>query len=261
MSSSSAQEQVFSLPELTVAIILQLPLRDILVNAQRVSREWESAVKSAKVQYALYLKPLPSSECVKAQFNPLLEAAFPPWFKNIKRTSAKVGSKRVSRGWQFKELLKWGSSAEACAAYSRKEASWRRMLPVQPPATIFEVVKIEHYQTGSFKEVGEVTFRDGVRMGTLYDLAQKTVAKPISSFEMKWQMFPPLDGEPEDSGEDTPLHEVSKRARGEGPPKVTMRTNYTFQCSMGMRPDVGPEFVSKGYEELDIAFGNETRLR
>lgn len=96
-------------------------------------------------------------------------------------------------------------------------------------------------------------------MGTLYDFAQKTVARPISKFHVKWHMFPPMEGECEDN-DDSPLQEVSKRARGEGPPKVTMRTSFTFQCSIDMASDVPEKFESEGYEDLDIKFGPEKRI-
>ncbi|KAG4428361.1 hypothetical protein IFR05_016155 [Cadophora sp. M221] len=260
MTSTSARDQVFAIPELTTAIILQLPIQDILIHAQRVNRNWKSAVDSLSVQQALFLSPRPSGPCLKPEFNPLLVEKFPHWFKPTQRK----GTGREKRGWQFEEL-EWGSNTEKCAAYSRKEASWRRMLPVQPPATILEVRQAEHYQTGSYLTVGQVEFEEGVRMGTTYDWAQKTVARPISKFQMKWHMAPPTDDAeldfsmPPDEKE-TP-EEIEKRARGQGQPKVTMYTSYTMQCSMGVGGDIGPQFVSKGSEELDISWGEETSLR
>ncbi|KAH7407339.1 hypothetical protein BKA64DRAFT_412782 [Cadophora sp. MPI-SDFR-AT-0126] len=256
MSSLSARDQVLSLPELTAAIIIQLPLNDILINAQRVNRSWKAAVDSLPVQQALYFAALPSDCGLKPAFNPLLAEKFPHWFKPTERR----GSGRGKRGWQFEEL-EWGSSVKKCAAYARKDASWRRMLPVQPPATIFEVRQAEHYQTGSYQKVGQIDLKDGVRMGTLYDWAQKTVATPISGFQMKWHMAPPS----EDAklsfampADDIETHEeLERRKRGEGLPKVTMRTSYTMQCCIGMGPDVGPEFVSEGYEDLNLSWGEE----
>ncbi|PVH83800.1 hypothetical protein DL98DRAFT_512951 [Cadophora sp. DSE1049] len=259
MSSGSARDQVLSLPELNAAIIIQLPINDILINAQRVNRNWKAAVDSLPVQRALFLEPLPSDRGLKPEFNPLLVGKFPHWFKPTERK----GSGRGKRGWQFKEL-EWGSSAETCAAYARKDASWRQMLPVQPPATIFEIRQAGHYQMGSYLKVGQVTFKDGVRMGTLYDWAQKTVATPISGFQMKWHMAAPSEDAkvsfamPADEPE-TP-EELEKRARGRGPPKVTMRTRYTMQCCVDMEPDVGPEFVSEGYEDLKLSWGEEKDL-
>ena len=260
MFSASAQDQVLSLPELTAAIIIQLPINDILVNAQRVNRDWKAAVDSLPVQQALFFAPVPSDRGLIPEFNPLLVEKFSPWFKSTERK----GSGRGSRGWQFTEL-EWGSSKEKCAAYVRKEASWRRMLPVQPPATIFEVRQASHYQLGSDLEVGQITFEDGVRMGTLYDWAQKTVATPISAFQMKWNMAPPSeDLEPSFSmpadDPETP-EDIEKRKMGEGPPKVTMRTSYTMQCCIGMDPDVGREFVSEGFEDLKLSWGEKKDLR
>ncbi|KAH9220747.1 hypothetical protein DL95DRAFT_382668 [Leptodontidium sp. 2 PMI_412] len=260
MASISARDQVFAIPELTTAIILQLPIQDILIHAQLVNRSWKAAVDSLSVQQALFLSPRSSNPGLKPEFNPLLVKSFPHWFKPTERK----GTGRGKRGWQFKEL-EWGSSDEKCAAYARKEASWRRMLPVQPPATNLEIRQAEHYQLGSYLTVGQVEFAEGVRMGTIYDWAQKTVARPISKFQMKWHMAPPtLDPELDYSmaaDEMESLEEIEKRARGQGPPKVTMHTSYTMQCSVGLGGDVGPKFVSQGFEELDISWGEEISLR
>jgi len=123
------------------------------------------------------------------------------------------------------------------------------MLPVQPPATVFEVDAVSHYQMGSDYQKGKVGFVDGVRMGTLYDYAMKTVATPISRFSVHWHMMPRVrdEGESESEGADRGVEDEEGK-------KVTMYTSYTFQCSIGMPSSLGPEFRSKGFQELDIAF-------
>ncbi|KAH7357053.1 hypothetical protein BKA65DRAFT_496116 [Rhexocercosporidium sp. MPI-PUGE-AT-0058] len=260
MSSTSSTDQVFAVPELITAIILQLPIQDILTHAQLVNRSWKLAVDSLPVQQAVFLTPQQSDHGMKPKFNPLLKEKFPSWFNCAERNN----TDRDKRGWQF-ERLEWGSSPEKCAAYARKEASWRQMLPVQPPATIFEVRKAEHYQGRSYLKVGQVAFSEGVRMGTLYDWAQKTFRMPISEFQMKWHMVSPTEdveldfSMPPDETE-TP-DEIEKRMMGQGPPKVTMNTSYTMQCDFGMEPDVQPKFISEGYEDLSITWGGEKNLR
>ncbi|KAK0100832.1 hypothetical protein ONS95_007279 [Cadophora gregata] len=256
MPSISARDKVLALPELTAAIVIQLPINDILINAQRVSSKWKAAVDSLPVQQVLFFAPLPSDRGLKPQFNPLLAEKFPAWFKPTERK----GSHRGSRGWKFEEL-EWGSTKEKCAAYVRKDASWRRMLPVQPPATIFEVRQASHYQMGSYLKVGHITVEDGVRMGTVYDWAQKTVTTPISDFQMKWHMAHPNDDAKLSFGmsadEMDTAEEFDRRAQGGGSPKVTMYTSYTMQCCVDMDPDVGSEFVSGGYEDLKLSWEEE----
>ena len=51
--------------------------------------------------------------------------------------------------------------------------------------------------------------------------------------------------------------ETERRALGKGPPKVTMYKCWTMQCDADMEPDVGPEFSSEGYEDLDISWEQE----
>ncbi|KAE8444470.1 hypothetical protein EG329_000561 [Mollisiaceae sp. DMI_Dod_QoI] len=236
---SLAQEQAFSLPEIVETILLQLPLRDLLINGQLVCHSWNSAIQSPTLQQALFIQPQPKTDDQEPRFNPLLKEAFFPWFdKNQKQN-------RFSRGNEFR-TLDWNSNDKKRAAYARKEASWRRMLPVQPPATTFEVDAISNYQMGSRRQKGEVRFEEGVRMGALYDYAQKTVAKPISSFWVEWHMVPE-----EEDDSDTPLRQEVEWKPSQ---KVTVHTSYTFQCVQGMRGDVGPEFRSEGYENLEITF-------
>ncbi|KAF8850621.1 hypothetical protein BDZ45DRAFT_679679 [Acephala macrosclerotiorum] len=233
-----AQEQALSLPEILENILLQLPVRDLLVNAQLVCRRWNTVIKSPTLQQALFFLPESENKDQEPRFNPLLKEVFPPWFsKNQKIIYA--------RGKVFNEL-DWNSSHEKIAAYARKEASWRQMLPVQPPPTTLDVDAITLARGGGQQSKGEVKFKDGVRMGTLYDYAQKTVSRPISSFWVEWKMFPPIN---DDS--DAPLQE---EAAWQPSPTVTMHIRHTVQCMLGMPSDVKPEFKSEAYEDLYIAF-------
>ncbi|CZT13032.1 uncharacterized protein RCO7_04269 [Rhynchosporium graminicola] len=227
--------------------------QDILINATLVNHSWKDATDSLPIQRALFFAPRSSNQGLKADFNPLLVEKFPSWFKSTEPKNAGYNK----RGWEFKDL-EWGINDKKCAAYKRKEASWRIMLPVQPSATVFVVREAKHYPGCSYLKVGEVTIKEGVRMGTIYDWAQKTARMPIYSFQMKWHMVHP-DEDMEIDFSMPPddlqiLEENEKRRRGEGPPRVTMRTSYTMQCSIGIDLDVGPEFVSDGYEDLELAW-------
>jgi hypothetical protein len=115
---------------------------------------------------------------------------------------------------------------------------------------------------------GEVRFEDGVRMGTLYDLAYQTVAVPISGFRVVWNMMAKDD---KGNGEvdlelpdiDMPLRKVvaANKRKEEADYMVTMLTTYTIQCKRGMPPDVGEEFRSEGFERLDMKMEETKSLR
>ncbi|KAL2072039.1 hypothetical protein VTL71DRAFT_11382 [Oculimacula yallundae] len=247
METSSAKDRVLSLPELLIAIIIQLPQREILVNAQRVSHKWHAIVKSQRIQQALFFA---SSSPTEPVFNPMLTEAFPPWFKPPNTTSYLPE--------QSFDGLDWASSSAKRDAYSRKEASWRKMLVVQPPARTLEIVQCKSYPRGTWKKVGNVTFADGVRMGVLFDYAQNTVSSMNWWFCVQWHILNRVDEEHKNNG--ASIEENLDREIGLGDSKVTLRTNYSFQCVKSCRKEYGPghRFRSEGYKELKVIFGEET---
>lgn len=116
--------------------MLHLPERDLLTNAQRVNQLWYSIITTfCSLQQKLYFQPLPSTkyttECIA---NPILVELFSPWFKGFKRDIPPTSIERDD----FRSL-DWNSSGAKREAYRRKDASWRRMLVVQPP-----VIKLTH---------------------------------------------------------------------------------------------------------------------
>ena len=172
--NASASHAFFSTPELLEGFLLEVPLRDLLVAAQRVNPNWHEMVASSPaLQQKLFFQPRSAQEDRELEFNPLLQQLFPPWFETPKS--------RFERGEPFK-ALQWNKNPTTQMAYARREASWRRMLPMQPPPKTLRVVKHSYSQGGESKAGGGIKFQDGVRMGTLYDLAQEAVAIPISSF-------------------------------------------------------------------------------
>jgi hypothetical protein len=232
--TSSTANQALHIPEILHSILLQLPLQDLLVNAQLVSHDWHSAIKtSSRLQQALFLEPALGGDSQKLVFNPILQKAFPPWFQQP--------ASLYSRGKVFTDL-DWSQPDERRRAFMRKEASWRRMLPTQPAPHTLAVFKHVSMRRAGKKYQGEVEFPDGVRMATLYDFAYVTVAEPISSFLMMWSVRLEIDSE----------NKTVPSSDGESCDVVTMRVNHTQQCNRGMPRDVGPEFRSEGFEELDI---------
>ncbi|KUJ13209.1 uncharacterized protein LY89DRAFT_784962 [Mollisia scopiformis] len=238
-----AQNQVFALPEIVENILLQLPLRDLLVNAQRVCHGWNEVTKSPTLQQALFFEPSPQSQTTDPTFNPLLQEVFKPWFTAEQRKS------RYNRGEQFL-ALDWNSSDAKREAYRKEEASWRRMLPIQPPATVFQIDAKTYSMGGTFRERGELTITDGVRMGVLYDYAYVAVACPISSFWVEWNMLPRVDAY------DSDQFDVRGNSKEDGP-MVTLHTRHTIQCCVDDVPDIPWQLESKGYKKLDIPSWDE----
>ncbi|KAK8087138.1 hypothetical protein PG994_002112 [Apiospora phragmitis] len=97
MATEQAQHAVLlEIPELLETILLHLEQRDLLVNAQRVCRQWRQCItETISIQQHLFLLPEParstsSNSNAEADAdalpaprpNPLLARHFPEWFKH-----------------------------------------------------------------------------------------------------------------------------------------------------------------------------------
>jgi hypothetical protein len=248
LAALTAKDPIFLIPEIIEAILARLPPRDLLVNAQRVNHTWNAIIKSSpRIQQALFFESLSRNSNWEPEMNPLLEHAFPPWFQDPGKDDD------IDQFWKLGAecfmTLDWNSSGKKRAAYARKEASWRWMLPVQPPARTLEIVKYAYSMKGSWRRTGKLYFKDGARMGTLYDLAQKEVAIPLTGFSIKWHSLHGSENEDEVSGVQNYLFGRSKN-------RVTMTVAWTEQGGIGRSEPLGPEFKSQAYEVLDIRLGN-----
>jgi hypothetical protein len=250
------RDEVLAIPELISAILLQLPLQDLLVNAQLVCHDWNNLIRtSIPLQQNLFFSPLSSptlgnKASQPPRFNTLLQASFPSWF-NDKRNY-------FGRDNQF-NTLPWKDSPKKVEAHMREGASWRKMLPIQPPVRTVKVVKHTHRRGGNSVQKGQVRFEDGVRMGALYDYAWKTVLRPISSFCMKWQIDPALDEESRD-GELEGLGDLDDEDEEEEEcvvDEVLMTIHYTVQCRMGMVGNVKREMRSEEFENVGLVWDTE----
>jgi hypothetical protein len=254
MASSKAEENVFSIPELFSAILIDLPILDLLLRAPLVSHSWNNRIAtSSSLQARLFFRPRQRGT---VEVNPVLQVAFPPWFHN---RPAEYHCLALFRS------LDWNQSYAKRDAYSRKEASWRRMLPVQPPAKTLEVVRLTGEEPDAqVEQRGELMFEDGVRMGTLYDLGYQTVVEPVSLFWISWPMFPDMECQDygwvccdEDQGEDEDDvfgYDVAIKEE-----KITFTVSWEEE-NVKTRRVLGPEFRSKGYEEVSIDLAKAKRL-
>ena len=155
-----AGKTVAGVPELVEMILLQLPVKDVLL-AQRVDRTWQGVITgSPKLQQALFFRPCSVHKAYvtnshytsmqpcrsPAECDPK-ERRFP-----IARTAAHDNPYWTTDGKdQVKVLLNpyiqhWGDGYDILyrnrlgkglgrkhAAFTRPEASWRKMLLTQPP--------------------------------------------------------------------------------------------------------------------------------
>ncbi|KAJ6475153.1 hypothetical protein DFH09DRAFT_1379901 [Mycena vulgaris] len=156
---STAKIVVISTPELLELVLSHLPMRDLLVTAPLVSKTWQAITLSSTPQRALFFQPDPSAEPVQ---NPFLVEIFPPFF------APEGDSRRSWPGNVFSiRRIFWSKPSDA---FRRKEASWQRMLVMQPPAQKMTVTEIRHGRGGDF-ERRAVLDDLSLRMGILYNLA------------------------------------------------------------------------------------------
>ncbi|KAK8094665.1 hypothetical protein PG997_001350 [Apiospora hydei] len=139
MANEQAQHMVLlGIPELLEAILLNLDQRDLLVNAQRICRQWHQCIaETPSIQQHLFLLPEPRSNTAATttnagalpapRQNPLLARHFPEWFEHGETWS-------VGQRLPFVRTTEPGTRGfDRDRAYAHPQASWRRMLLQQPP--------------------------------------------------------------------------------------------------------------------------------
>lgn len=197
----TACETVLTTPELFEIILLHFHLRDLL-QAQRVNRTFNAMItNSPSVQRALFFRGKSTEviapeahdqighQSVTWEQNSLLCQAFPAWFRMLPSSLHWIGKRNYKDTFDH---LDWNSSEERRRAYARREASWRRMLVVQPPTTLLEVRGHIHAMGGDRERTGKVILNDGVTMGLLYDIVESFFmgGRSSNSFWLEWHMFP-----------------------------------------------------------------------
>jgi hypothetical protein len=242
MHTSTAQDLVLKTPELVEHIFLQLPLFDLLVNAQSVSKHWNNLIQeSPTLQQHLFFRVTPQTSCQEQAFNPLLKTSFGPFFDNHDEKSI-----RWSTGIPFDELARINTDDKR-KAFLRKEATWRRMLPAQPPIRQLNIALRTHAMGGDSESSGKAVFEDGVRMGNMYDLALDQARVRITNVGFNWT-----------TEESTGLLGSLAESVGLGCDQfaLAMVVHHTIQCSRGGREPLAA-FRSEGYEEVKIEWGTE----
>lgn len=131
--ASSAADNVFGILELLENILLETNIKDLLVNAQRVSKTWYTVIQqSTRLQQGLFMKPLPGKP---------LEIYRDGGWAGHKETWKKDSSdshEEVLVRNPFIPLISKvcndNIKGEAIPKrFRRADASWKRMLATQPP--------------------------------------------------------------------------------------------------------------------------------
>lgn len=163
---SSASDKVFALPERLETILLDVPIRDVLVNAQRVSRVWHQIIHNSKtMQRALLFEPVPMDP-VKSSLPLKRSDLLHEWntssrgrevYQHIEST---LRDHVVVRNPLLDILADcWYYTFPAWhTAMRRSEASWRRMLLSQPTVefTVEDFTWLEHMRLEESEIFAEV---------------------------------------------------------------------------------------------------------
>jgi hypothetical protein len=227
---SAARETVISTPELLEATLSHLPMHDLLLSAPLVSKMWQATTLTPILQRALFFQPDPSSPRGP---NPLLAKSFSPFF-----TSDEVWM------WSARDIgaMPW---ANAYKAFRRRQASWRRMLVMQPPLQKVIVREIRDDSDGVRQWDRRAVLEDfgELRMGALYDLVLQLIDRRGRSFSVDW-----------------PHSEVAE-LEGESGEGLTLVVQYTEQNDTAdIRPVFGKRFESVANNPIAVPFGEWEEL-
>ncbi|KAF2809290.1 uncharacterized protein BDZ99DRAFT_26108 [Mytilinidion resinicola] len=196
-----ATQRVFEIPELLELILLPLSFHSLL-SAQLISRcFWLTIRSSPTLQRTLYFRAEPKTASGAWAANQVLVERFRPWF-----TDPSI-NKHVSSRYKFVHLS-WLGFAHRREPLLRKGASWRHMLPMQPPPTKLTILR-SHFSRFSDPQYvlpgekprwrAEIEREGGITMGLLYDIVEGFFALlPAHHFEaefgVRWLLDEAYDG-------------------------------------------------------------------
>lgn len=143
----SSAQTVFAIPELLELILLKLPFLD-LVRAQMINQRVYDVIESSHLlQEALFFRASPASSFPRP--NPLLQPCLNAQFLDLRSNQTRCRYLHKPRGRRMVDWKKWPTVnyregfklnlKPTGEAVRRKDASWRRMLIVQPPVAELEV--------------------------------------------------------------------------------------------------------------------------
>lgn len=162
---------MFNVPELLEAILLGLPIKDILVNSQRVCKQWHATIQSSpQLQKAPFFQPLDTTRLALGSEHAESGRSSYIWRQN----EGDVREHRVQANpWLGRYLsrihndLRGGMKETMC----RPEPSWRRMLIAQPAISSAEAYCCQYPYHGS--RTTRITRAEGIRVGDLIHVDTK----------------------------------------------------------------------------------------
>ncbi|RAL01403.1 uncharacterized protein BO80DRAFT_464650 [Aspergillus ibericus CBS 121593] len=195
MHTTSTTNWVLSTPELLELILLHLDLRTLLTCAPLVCHFWNTLIQqSTPLQETLYFKPIkpkhhPSNAnaSIARTLNPLLVDSFPAIFH---QNGTVFPQNKEPFSLTDLDMVR---RPEKRDSYLRPEASWRRMLIQQPPATKLGVFSWSGgmFGYGFVYEVQELTPTeryDGIRMEMLFNplIFHRNLAPTFNPASIYW---------------------------------------------------------------------------
>lgn len=176
-----AVTKVLSTPELIESILLHLDTRTLLTTAQRISPAFLAVITSSpRLQRTLFFRPSPSTTAFTP--NPLLLWAFPCLMPVLPPQPHSLYQAPLHPSTLFIPAGNYGRGprddneilpmtdvrfdGRRNLSFTRKGASWRRMLLSQPPAV--RVARVELKPDVIWKMV-DLSGEGGLRMGVLFD--------------------------------------------------------------------------------------------
>ncbi|KAL4864433.1 hypothetical protein BDV12DRAFT_201126 [Aspergillus spectabilis] len=176
--SESTSHKIFSIFELVEAILLEADARTLLTAAPRVCRHWNGIItNSHDLQAALFLTPTKRWPHGRPQqMNPFLERL---WQEFFRRSNPPCSENSIPLD-PIREK-----------AYLRRDASWRRMLPHQPPASRVRIVGHEYRdRRWHFSETTEITVsldETGLRLGQFHSQIEELMFVPSKYLAVLWE--------------------------------------------------------------------------
>lgn len=210
----NASHRVFQNLELIRLILSQLDLQTLLISCLRVSKRWNIAiVGSAVLQEKLFLKPVNvrrGTRKVRPVQNPLviLRGWMLHLLFHISHDDADDLRRALEKGTAYPVhvptspssvvplrhvLHEIHGSLYSSPAFSRKGASWRKLLLQQPPIRSFGLVVSRRTGGGWYEtEMGRADVPRGLRLGQLWDTMRQVLGRfPTSSCYLRLVWWEP----------------------------------------------------------------------
>lgn len=201
MTSPSSAQHVAEVPELLMLMLSALSPAALL-QAQRVPRYWRNLITStARLQQHLHLVSTRSEDAVATSpsYSPALRAAFPVFFDpaigsdgpNDPFESGEDGLSHVyTEHWLS---MPWTMSESTISAFTRADATWRKMLVRQPPPKKLIVHERELRKEASETWFKSIDFDDDktCTMGLVYDIIERFLfdGPEIRCFRTNWNVI------------------------------------------------------------------------